>query len=430
VRHLRFFWAAIALVIVMLGVLIFRQGSYLPQGGSEVAGEETTVATSSIAAAASPITLPAVYIDVQATGTEADRVAASLRAGLSGFDTIDFIARNAPVSPDPAADKTSFVFHVLPQPADGGIVLELQSVATGRVLLSRRLQAADMQPSKVEDRIAGILTATIPASGTLYNYIEQNDLQDGLVQCLLLGEKYYLDQTPDTHRSAYRCFEKLLDQGVKSPLVYSEIAALHLEAVTKRYSYPAHASVDQAIALARNAIQMGSTSASVHRSYGYLDSRLGRPETAIRWMRKAYELNTYDLGMGAAYGYGLIFAGRYAEGTPILARAVEASSVHPTWWDFGLFVGEFMLGRMDGARNASDALTTTLPKSHYLAARIISASAAGDEAQAKQLIETLTLKFPQFAADPRKTFLERNYPVDLTDHLVKALREAGMPNAS
>jgi hypothetical protein len=75
-------------------------------------------------------------------------------------------------------------------------------------------------------------------------------------------------------------------------------------------------------------------------------------------------------------------------------------------------------------------LTTTLPKSHYLAARIISASAAGDEAQAKQLIDALALKFPQFAADPRRTFLKRNYPADLTDRLVKALREAGMPNAS
>jgi Tfp pilus assembly protein PilF len=429
-HHLRFLWAAIALVIVMLGVLIFRQGSFLPSSGGEVASVETAVATSSIAAAPVLEALPKVYIGVKTKGGGAERVAASLRAGLSGFDTIDFIGRDTSASPDSIADASSFVFQILPEPTGGGITLELQNLASGRVLLSRNLRAADTDPSKVEDRISGILTATVPATGTIYNYIEQNDLQEGLTQCLLLDDKYYLDQNADTHKSAYRCLEQLVRQNVKSPLVYSEIASLHLEAVTKRYPYPAGATADQAIAFARHAIQMGSTSASVHRSYGYLNSRLGKSETAIRWMRKAYELNTYDLGMGAAYGYGLIFAGRYAEGTPILARAVEASSAHPTWWDFGLFVGEFMLGRMDEAKRASDALTTTLPKSHYLAARIISARTTGDQAQAKQLITTLTSEFPQFVSDPRKVFLERNYPADLTDRLVKALREAGLPDAS
>ena len=57
-------------------------------------------------------------------------------------------------------------------------------------------------------------------------------------------------------------------------------------------------------------------------------------------MRKAYELNPYDLSMAAAYGYGLIFSGNYKNGTPILQHAVEASSAHPTWWDYGLFLGK------------------------------------------------------------------------------------------
>jgi hypothetical protein len=85
---------------------------------------------------------------------------------------------------------------------------------------------------------------------------------------------------------------------------------------------------------------------------------------------------------------------------------------------------------MDEAKRASDALTTTQPKSHYLAARIISAAAEGDQAQARRLGNMLTSEFPKFAANPRKVFLERNYPADLTDGLVRALRNAGIPNAS
>ncbi len=428
-RQLRFFWGAIAVVIAMLGALLVRQGVLSPPDGIEAAAVETAVATSSIARTNSPVDLPAVYVDADARGPDAERVVIALRTGLSGFDTVNFIGRAADGQPL-SASRTSFVFRVIPGSSDGDILLELQNMATGRVLLSRRLSAETLASSKLDDRIAGILTASIPASGAIYNYIEQGNLQAGLTQCLLLDEKYYLDQNARTHKTAYRCVESLIEQGMKSPLVYSEAAALQLEAATKRFPYPAGATTDQALALARNALQMGSTSASVHRSYGYINSRLGKTDAAIHWMRKAYELNTYDLGMGAAYGYALVFAGNYAEGTPILERAIDASSARPTWWDFGLFAGKLMLGDMEGAKRASDSLTTTIPKSHYLTARIIVAAASGDRALAEKLRHTLIAEFPKFAANPRPVFVERNYPPDLTDRLVKALREVGIPSAS
>ncbi|ESX93931.1 hypothetical protein [Mesorhizobium sp. LNJC403B00] len=429
-RHLQFFWVAMTLVILMLGVLILRQGSGALLASSDpTAVVETAGATSSIASP-SMEALPLVFIAVKATGPEAGRVAASLRAGLAGFDTIDFIGRDADSKRDPSTDPTSFVFDVLPGPMAGDVTLELQSVATGRVLLSRSLTVADSAPGTVEDRIAAILSSTIPASGPLYSYIEQNGIQTGLTSCLILNDRYYLDQSTRTHEAAYRCLDNLAGQGAKSSLVYSELASLTLEAATDHYAYPPGATVDQAMSFAHRAIQMGPTSPYAHRAYGYLNSRLGNTEESIRWMRKAYELNPYDLGMAAAYGYGLIFAGKYAEGTPILTHAVETFSGHPTWWDFGLFAGQFMLGDMNKAAIASESLRTTAMKSHYLAARLIGAKAAGREQLAAKLLDELTTKFPKFAADPRAAFAERKYPADLTDRLVEALRAAGLGNAS
>ncbi|MER8828037.1 hypothetical protein NKH73_16380 [Mesorhizobium sp. M0938] len=430
-RHLQFFWLAIALVIAMLSVLILRQGGGALLAGSDTASTiENAVATGSIAPWAPIETLPLVHIGVKANSAEAARVAASLRAGLSGFDTVNFIGRDANGPPDPVTDAISFVFDVLPGPTAGDVTLELQSVATGRVLLSRNLTAADSTPSTVEDNVASILSSAVTASGTIYNYIEQSGLQTGLTECLLLNDKYYLDQGPKTHEAAYRCLENLVDRDAKSSLVYSELATLHLEAATDHYAYPAGATIEQAMSLARRAVQMGPTSPYAHRAYGYLNSRLGNSEESIRWMHKAYELNPYDLSMAAAYAYGLIFAGRYREGTPILAHAAETSSAHPTWWDYGLFVGQFMAGDMNKAALASDALQATPTKSHYLAARLISAKAGGRDQLAHQLVDEMTARFPKFAADPRATFVERRYPADLTDRLVEALRAAGLGNAS
>ena len=427
-RHLTFFWMAIVVVIAMLGVLILRQGGgALLAGGDLPATFESAGLTSSIAP--SPA-LPLVYIAVKASGADASRVAASLRAGLSGFDTIDFIGRDTVDKTDPVASATSFMFDVLPGPGAGEITIELQSVATGRVLLSRNLTTADSAPSAVEDRIAGILSSALPASGTIYNYIEQSGIQNGLTQCLLLNGKYYLDQNARTHEAAYRCLETLAENGAKSSLVYSELASLHLEAVNDHYAYPPDATIEKAMTFAHRAVQMGPTSPYAHRSYGYINSRLGNADEALRWMRKAHDLNPYDVSMAAAYGYGLVFAGRYAEGTPLLAHAVDASSGHPTWWDFGLFAGELMLGDTNKAAIASSALRTTATKSHYLAARLIGARISGQDSLARKLLDELTAKFPKFAANPRATFLDRKYPADLTERLIGALRAAGLGNAS
>ncbi|MER9368508.1 hypothetical protein NKI66_21275 [Mesorhizobium sp. M0518] len=428
-RHLRFFWMAIALVIAMLGVLILRQGSTaLLAGGDISATPEIAGASASVTASARADALPQVYIGLKADGPDASRVAASLRAGLSGFDTIDFIGRDT--VGDPADDAASFIFDVLPGPDAGDITIELQSMASGRVLLSRNLTPADSAPAAVEDRIADMLSSALPASGTIYNYIEQTGTPNGLTQCLLLNGKYYLDQNARTHEAAYRCLEKLANGGTKSSLVYSELASLHLEAVSDHYAYPPNATIETAVEFAHRGVQMGPTSPYAHRSYGYVSSRLGNTDEAIRWMRKAYELNPYDLGMAAAYGYGLIFAGRYAEGTPILNHAAETFSGHPTWWDYGLFVGEFMLGDMNKAVAASMALRTTATKSHYLAARLVGAKAAGQDHLVSTLLKQLTTEFPKFAADPRATFVERKYPADLTDRLVQALRAAGLGSPS
>ncbi|TPL60068.1 hypothetical protein FJ942_05665 [Mesorhizobium sp. B2-4-2] len=430
-RHLRFFWIAIAVVIAMLGVLILRQGGgALLAGGDIPATFETAGETGSITPSPMVEALPLVYIALRANTPNASRVAASLRAGLSGFDTIDFIGRNTVNKADPVADATSFIFDILPGPDAGDVTIELQSLASGRVLLSRNLTAADSAPTVVEDRISGILSAALPASGTIYNYIEQSGAETGLTQCLLLNDKYYLDQNARTHETAYRCLEALANSGAKSSLVYSELASLHLEAVTDHYAYPPDATIEKAMTFAHRAVQMGPTSPYAHRSYGYINSRLGNADEALRWMRKAHDLNPYDLAMAAAYGYGLVFAGRYAEGTPLLAHAVDASSGHPTWWDFGLFAGELMLGDTSKAAIASSALRTTAAKSHYLAARLIGAKIAGRDNQARRLLDELITEFPKFAANPRATFIDRKYPADLTERLVDALRAAGLFNAS
>lgn len=423
IRHLRYFWAAIFIVIAMLGFVIFR--ILMPVGDITAEAEVSGNSVYSITLPPEAMALPPVYVTATEKNAEVVRVAAVLRIALSGFDTVDLIAGEPMPRTNVAIDPLQFVFDVASGPTAGTVAINLTNTASGKVLVSRVLLPSDFDAQTLDDRIADLVGSTIPASGAIYGYIERNDLGSSLVRCLTLNDRYYLDPIAQKHEAAYRCFADMEKQGGKSPLIYAELSALLLKAVTDGHPYPPHPDAEEALAMAHRAVLAGPTSPYAHRAYGFLNSRVGDATESIRFMRKAYELNTYDLSMAAAYGYALIFAGDYATGGPLMERAVEASSAHPSWWDYGLFLAEFMIGDTARAMRATEALAST-KKAHYLAARLIAAQNVGNAELAKALIKEITEEYPAFATNPRMVFARSNYPVDLIEKLVRALNEAGL----
>ncbi len=431
-QHLRFFWAAMILVIAMLGFVIFRILTPAPVSEQLAHTDGVSLApTASIALSPMLEALPPVYVKTHSDSARVTAIAAVLRTGLTGFDTIDLIAREpaGELEPEGPVNPIQFVFDVSSGVTAGSVTINLINSASGKVLVSRVIGPDDLDSPTLDDRIADLLSSTIPVSGAIYGFIERQGLGSGLVRCLILNDRYYLDPVNEKHEMAYRCFAGLAKQGGKSPLIYGELAALHLKAITDRLPYPPQPSAEEALALAHRAVLMGPTSPYAHRAYGFLNSRVGDMTESIRFMRKAYELNTYDLSMAAAYGYALIFAGDYMTGEPIMERAVEASSAHPNWWDYALFLAEFMIGDDARAARATEALTST-KRAHYLAARLIIASKSGNAAQASALIDEITREYPVFASDPRKVYDNANYPADLAAKLVNALRAAGLTSPS
>ncbi len=429
-QHIQLFWGTMGIIVAMLGFLVIRIVEPVGPVADAPYPGVATFATSGIPASASMEVLPLVHIATKSQDAASLRVTSVLRRALSAFDTVDFIGIEHERSGAPSPmDAIRFVFSVSAGPEYGSVAIELQNTATGKVLLSRVLNPVETVSEALDDSIAAIATATVPASGSIYAFIEQNGLNSGLISCLLLNGAYYLDQDAENLEAAYRCFEKLVSAETKSPLVYSEMAALQLAAVGDGYRYPPAASQEEALALAYRAVQMGATSANAHRAYGFMISRTGSRQEAVRWTRKAYELNPYDLSMAATYGYTLVLAGEYAEGRPVIEHAVELSPAHPRWWDYGLFLGSFMLGDIDRAATAAESLATS-KRPHYLAARIVVADLTGKRDAVVPLLKELMREFPKFAADPTSHFGLEQYPPELAARFVAALRAAGLGNAS
>jgi tetratricopeptide (TPR) repeat protein len=370
--------------------------------------------------------LPTLHIDVAARAGEGTRLVAMLRRGLSNFDMISFLAR--PPEAGAQSLRTEFVIRV-DDSANGAVLLELENVASGKVLLSRTMDPQSLSERELEDQIADFLTTIIPVSGVIYTSLMETGSETGLTRCLALNEQFYHDQKEDAHKAAYQCLKSFADSDLKSSLVYSELAGLHVQALANRYAYLEGKSDAQALAYARMAVHLAPGSPYAHRSMGYVLSRSSSIEESLRWTRKAYELNTFDLGTAASLGYRLIFAAEYVEGTPILQRAVTAASAHPTWWDYGLGLGYLMLDDPQALAAAVGPLAAS-KRAHYRALRLVAASSMGDDRQAASLLELIKTGNSNFVADPRSFFVRGEYPASLTERFLDALNRAGLSEPS
>lgn len=422
VRQMRLFWVAIGVVIAMLGFVSYN--SYRTGSLGSIAPSANAAPANRMADAV--VSLPKIFVRNNAS-EDAEKVAKVLRLAISSFDTAIYIAREAPAAGDAA--PLDFLFDVRLGADEASVDIALQNVRSDEVLMSRNLSPADLHPMQLENQIADLVSATLPVSGVVYAYLEKNSLQRGLTECLMLNDDYYLDQSSENHRVAFECFERMIEAGALSPLIYSELAALELEAVSDGYDYPLGATKEKALELARKSVQMAPTSPYAHRAYGILYVGLKNNAESIRWMKKAYELGRFDLSMAAAYGYALIMSGRYVDGSPILEHAVSAASARPSWWDYGLFLGEFMLDRDEVAIRATDALITS-KRAHYVAARLIAAKLRKDEAASQELLAELVKNHGKFVADPRSVYRKAGLPEDMIEKLLAELRAAGLADAS
>ena len=431
-RVLPFLAIGLLLLAVLGGVAGYRSFAPPSPGSAGVQGVQRAAAPFGFSDTTGSVPgdlLPSVYMSVETGDYGGDRIAAAVRRGLSGFDTVHVIAPSMQPGESGKVRRTDFLFMIGHASAPGEVHVELQNVSNGKVILSRNLAIAGRDQAAVEDIVADLLTTVASVSGVLYADLAENRAETPLARCLALNEAFYRDQQADAHRIAYECFEDLRKARVSSALIYAELAALHIQSIVNRYDYPKQASEQQALDYARRAVQLAPGSPSAHRAMGYVLSRTANLSEAMRWVHKAYALNEFDLSMAASYGYALIFAGDYAAGTPILHRAVMAASAHPTWWDYGLFLGRFMLGEMEAASSAVSPLASS-NRAHYIAARLVVAYELGDREKVDALLGRLRAGNSAFAANPEAFFRKGNYPESLTNRLVETLRAAGLMGAS
>lgn len=416
---MRLIWAALSLIIVLLGVNIWL----LVDDG---AGRADTVQIASMETQSdgeSVTVSPSVYLPSVALMADIDGpLKAALEDAIPRFGSVVFRTDRSATVDEPLAD-----FYLRAVPAGlSSMNIQLYHRESG-ILIATDQVPGGLDAEALNQHISRITSRFLPVGGVIYAFLETENRLNPLTRCLVLASAYFNKQDAQRHIDAYECSEALLAQGLNSALVFANLASLTVEVVTDHYSYPSGADFGTAIAYGRRAIELAPASSQAYRSLARALQAAGETEPALDVIREAHALNPFDLSIAASYADTLIATGDFEQAVTIMERTTQASPVHPTWWDFATFVAAFETGRYDLVSLSSRNLVGH-ERSHYCAARLIAADLEGDIALRDEMLAAITKGGDQFFRDPLG-FYRRIMPEAAAERLVSALRDAGLPVA-
>jgi len=415
--NMRLFWMATAVVIAMLsGILGLMISSLLADQARVASNEQPAPAVARVQPLSTSEALPSIAI-VNDTDVELRR---ALEDAIPRFGSVVYRNDRSVILDHPLADFYIQTVHA----REGALNVQFFHRESGIMIGTDHIPGGTSD-AELADHLSRILSRFLPVGGAIYAFLESDGRLNPLTQCLVLSSAYFSDQSAERHRAAHDCHQGLVASGMGSALSYANLASLNVESVTDLYDYPPGTTLDDAHALGRRAVELAPLSAQAHRSMAWVLQASGEPRAALQEIRGAYALNPYDLGIAASYGNTLVAVGDFSLAVSVLERAAKAAPVHPTWWDYALFVAAFQTGREDLVSLSARNLVGR-ERSHYCAARLIAAHMEGnDELREKMLSELANHSMTAFLRDPR-AFYARIMPKNAAEKLVVALNEAGL----
>ncbi|WP_193176358.1 tetratricopeptide repeat protein [Oricola nitratireducens] len=413
--NMRLFWSALTVVVIMLtGILVLLINNSVADNQLKVEQQALAAMLKARGFSASEA-LPSVALSSDVKGG----MRTAFEDAIPRFGSVVYRNDAAVTLDHPLAD---FFIHAV-QSGKNSFNIQLYHRASG-ILIGTDQIPAYLSGRRLDDNVARIMSRFLPVGGSIYAFLESDNRLNPLTRCLVLASAYFNDQNAERHHAAYRCHESLIEAGITSALSYADLASLTVETVTDKYDYPLDAKLSDAVVRARRAVELAPNSALTHRALGRALLVSGERRAALDQMREAFSLNRYDLGIAASYGNTLVAVGDFEPALGVLERAAKAAPVHPTWWDYGLFVAAFQTGRNDLVAVSSRNLVGH-DRAHYCAARLIAAYLEGNKELQLRMLSDMQSRDNVFVRDPL-AFYEKIMPRAAAQKLVSALSEAGM----
>jgi tetratricopeptide (TPR) repeat protein len=284
-----------------------------------------------------------------------------------------------------------------------------------------------------EDKIAGELAGTLL---WIYGVISSHErikhlstgTGDARYRCLLEAFDAIRSYEPDITNRALACLEHLTFVDPSFAEGFSFLSILYnreylFGSDTRKIGLPGP---DRILQTARRAVEL--TPASAHAHIVLAVVLFGRHEdiAALAAADEALSLNKYDPLVVSEYGGRLILSGQIETGMNMMLQATDDSVVRPLWHHFYLFLGNYLLGKMEAAASQANLITSNTYQLGLIARALVSAR-NGDHDKARQALERLVALRPAWRDNLRGQLEKFISAPAIVDRLARDLVTAGLP---
>jgi len=244
----------------------------------------------------------------------------------------------------------------------------------------------------------------------------------------LKGLSHYYQQTKADFETSIALFEEAIALDPALSIAHAYLSLIKVQGVQFGWIRSTRQLWASAMQLAESAVRLDPRSSYAFSLLAYLNTMQGHHEAAMDAIKRAIELNPYDMGARGVLGICHLAIGDHREAIELFSTAVQRGNSDPRYqWAVLNAFSHYLLGQYDASLSWSRE-TLYLNPSHIqgLAVRAAALAQSGRTEEAGRAAEVLLGQYPQFTVERHLRNFYCRRAEDIA-HYRDGLVKAGVP---
>ena len=244
----------------------------------------------------------------------------------------------------------------------------------------------------------------------------------------LKGLSHYYHQTKDDFETAIALFKEAIALDPALSIARAYLALIQIQGVQFGWIPSTRELWASSVALAESSVRLDPRSSFAFSLLAYLHAMQGHYEAAMDAIKRAIELNPYDMGARGVLGICHMVIGDHRRAVELFSTAVQRGNSDPRYqWAALNAFSHYLLGQYDASVSWSrEALYLNPNHLQGLTVRAAALAQLGRKDEAAQAVSSLLGNYPDLTVERHlRNFYWKN-PADIA-HYREGLLKAGVP---
>ncbi len=244
----------------------------------------------------------------------------------------------------------------------------------------------------------------------------------------LRGLSHYYRQTKADFETSIALFKEAIALDPSLAIARAYLATIMVQGVQYGWIRSTRELWTTAISLAESSVRLDPRSSFAFSILAYLQAMEGHYEAAMDAIKRAVELNPYDMGARGVQGICHLVIGEHRQAVELFSMAVQRGNSDPRYQLAALNAfSHYLLGQYDASLSwAREALYSNPNHLQVLAVRAAALAQLGRTEEAAKACEVLLSNYPGFSAERHLRNFRWKTPADIA-HYRDGLLKAGVP---